>query len=55
MITLASLTILTEDAGAYSRAKALLAEAERLIEESGACIYEGRLNEARTLLADFSR
>jgi class 3 adenylate cyclase/tetratricopeptide (TPR) repeat protein len=55
IITLASLTILTEDAGAYSRAKALLAEAERLIEESGACIYEGRLNEARTLLADFSR
>ena len=53
-ITLASLAVLADGARAYSRANALLAEAERLIEESGACIYQGRLNEARTLLARFS-
>ncbi len=52
-ITLASLALLTEGAGAHDGATALLDEAGRLIEECGACIYEARLNEARALLADF--
>jgi hypothetical protein len=50
-ITLASLAIFTEGARASGRAQSLLTEAERLIEVSGASIYESRLNEARRLVA----
>jgi len=54
-ITLASLVLLTEGPGAYGRAASLLAEAERLLKETGTRIYDARAREARTLLAEFSR
>jgi adenylate cyclase len=48
-ITLASLAILIEGAAGRGAAISLLAEAEQLIEESGASIYRPRLEEVRTL------
>ena len=53
-ITLASLAAFTEGSRAPGRAQSLLSEAERLIKVSGASIYEGRLNEARALVADLT-
>jgi class 3 adenylate cyclase/tetratricopeptide (TPR) repeat protein len=50
-ITQASLAVLTEGAAGCATAISLLAEAEQLIEESGASIYRPRLEEARTLVA----
>jgi hypothetical protein len=50
-ITLASLAVLTEGPAGRDTAISLLAEAEQLIEESGASIYRPRLEEARTLVA----
>ncbi len=51
-ITLASLSVLAKGARACDEAAVLLAEAERLIAELGACIYQPRLDEARRLLDD---
>ncbi len=50
-ITLASVAVLTEGAAGRDTALPLLAEAEALIEESGASIYRPRLEEARALVA----
>ncbi len=52
-ITLAILTARAGRAAALGRATALLAEAEGLVAETGACIYDRLLTEARALLADF--
>ena len=51
-ITLASLSLRTGGAAARIETALSLAAAERLIAESGARIYEGRLNEAYTLMSD---